>query len=263
MIPLEKTAYFDAVQKELEHQVVDIIWHEQHKDHAVVLSIVPSTTSWFHLFTILDGEWIHLESSFSDWLAYFHSETEGVSVDLVPVNNTVTAGHVSIQHQIHKSHVSNHFLCSVVWDSNTSQHIQPFQYIDLLINGTWTACIAPWIPTTKQHFAEAYIAYHQTQSTTTKSPYWWAIELLYTHVREDKLLLIGSIIEFAELPKDEPALGALGAGPLEDLMSDWLLTQLENTVQLNANMLYALSIVRMEFEDAALQKRVSKLLKSI
>jgi len=60
-----------------------------------------------------------------------------------------------------------------------------------------------------------------------------------------KLKLALTVADYSSLPGDEEGLGALGAGHFEDLMSDWLID--------------AISIVRMDFEEPSLQRRVSKL----
>ena len=78
--------------------------------------------------------------------------------------------------------------------------------------------------------------------------------------REKRLKLVMSIIQRAQVPEHEEALGLLGAGPLEDMMSDWLLDRLQDYLPFSESLRYALSMVRMEFEPEALQQRLNAML---
>lgn len=69
-----------------------------------------------------------------------------------------------------------------------------------------------------------------------------------------------AIIAQARLPDHELALGQLGAGPLEDMMSDDLLDDLEAWVPFKSTMSYTLRMVRMTFEATRLQQRLETLL---
>ncbi|WP_246828233.1 hypothetical protein [Rhizobium redzepovicii] len=56
------------------------------------------------------------------------------------------------------------------------------------------------------------------------------------------------------MPDHEEALGQLGAGPLEDMMSDELLDHLQHWLPFTPAMRYALGQVRISAEHPALQR---------
>ncbi|MBX9687655.1 MAG: hypothetical protein K2X27_13190 [Candidatus Obscuribacterales bacterium] len=92
---------------------------------------------------------------------------------------------------------------------------------------------------------------------------YWADEILHdSTIREEKLAACLALI-YSEPPKNfnEKYLGFIGAGPLEDLMSDWLLAQLPERID-DERLAYALLSVRMEFEKAELQSGLKRKLKS-
>lgn len=78
--------------------------------------------------------------------------------------------------------------------------------------------------------------------------------------RETVLKRVLAIIAQARLPDHQRALGQLGAGPLEDLMSDALLDDLHAWMPFSAEMRYALGNVRMNVEPPALQHRLEQML---
>ncbi|MDF0657928.1 MULTISPECIES: hypothetical protein [Rhizobium] len=69
-----------------------------------------------------------------------------------------------------------------------------------------------------------------------------------------------AIVEQAKLPDHEEALGQLGAGPLEDMMSDELLDHLQHWLPFTPAMRYALGQVRISAEHPALQRRLEAML---
>jgi hypothetical protein len=88
----------------------------------------------------------------------------------------------------------------------------------------------------------------------------WAWEVLWSaETPEEKLNLVMAVIQRAHLPEDEEALGLLGAGALEDLMSDWLLDRLKDHLPFSQNLRHCLLNVRMEFEPDALQQRLNRM----
>jgi hypothetical protein len=134
--------------------------------------------------------------------------------------------------------------------------------LELLIGKGWQECIVPWVPATARQFVDAYLAYCRPGAQTdSKVKNWWAVDMFYTDDRQEKLKLALTMIDYADLNRDEFALGCIGAGPLEDLMSEWLLDRLENIVSDNLKLKYALGRVRMEFEEESLQQRVARLLR--
>jgi hypothetical protein len=76
---------------------------------------------------------------------------------------------------------------------------------------------------------------------------------------EECLNLVMAVIQRAHLPEDEKALGLLGAGAMEDLMSDWLLDRLKEYRPFSQELRHCLLNVRMEFEPEALQQRLNRL----
>jgi hypothetical protein len=83
---------------------------------------------------------------------------------------------------------------------------------------------------------------------------------LNEHSPEKRLKLVMLIVQRAQVPEHEDALGPLGAGPLEDMMGDWLLDRLQEYLPFSESLRYALSMVRMEVEPEALQQRLNAML---
>jgi hypothetical protein len=150
------------------------------------------------------------------------------------------------------------YLSSVIWDVAETG---PFDlhFLELLVENNWLPCLIPWWPVTAQQFATAYLRYYH--SDDRKEEDWWAVDMLFAIDREEKLKLCLAVLDYADLATDEPGLGVLGAGPLEDLMSDWLLDRLETRIGQDARLRYALRMVRIEVEPEPLQERLVKLLK--
>jgi hypothetical protein len=76
---------------------------------------------------------------------------------------------------------------------------------------------------------------------------------------EERFKLAMAVIQRAHLPEHEEALGSLGAGAMEDLMSDWLLDRLKDYLPFSHELRHCLSNVRMEFEPEALQQRLNRM----
>jgi hypothetical protein len=76
---------------------------------------------------------------------------------------------------------------------------------------------------------------------------------------EERFKLVMSVIQRAQLPEHEEALGLLGAGPMEDLMSDWFLDRLKDYLPFSQELRHCLSSVRMEVEPEALQQRILRM----
>lgn len=87
----------------------------------------------------------------------------------------------------------------------------------------------------------------------------WSTDLR-NDTREAILKRTLAIIAQARLPDHERALGQLGAGPLEDLMSAALLDELDDWLPFSDAMRYALNCVRMNVEPAAVQRRLEAML---
>jgi hypothetical protein len=106
----------------------------------------------------------------------------------------------------------------------------------------------------ERQFADAYLDLANPEAHD------WAWDVLFrAETSEERFNLVMSVIERAQLPEDEKALGLLGAGAMEDLMSDWLLDRLKDHLPFSQNLRYCLSGVRMEFEPDALQQRLNRM----
>ena len=103
-------------------------------------------------------------------------------------------------------------------------------------------------------FADAYLHVENPKAHD------WARDVLWrAETSEERLQLVMAVIQRASLPENEEALGLLGAGAMEDLMSDWLLDRLKDYLPFSQNLRYCLSMVRMEFEPDALQQRLNRM----
>ena len=103
-------------------------------------------------------------------------------------------------------------------------------------------------------FADAYL------NLANPEAHHWAWQVLWdAETPEEKLNLVVLVIQRAQLPKDEEALGLLGAGAMEDLMSDWLLDHLKDYLPFGQNLRHCLFHVRMEFEPDTLQQRLIRM----
>jgi len=76
---------------------------------------------------------------------------------------------------------------------------------------------------------------------------------------EERFKLVMSVVQRAQLPEHEEALGLLGAGPMEDLMSDWLLDRLKDYLPFSQELRHCLSSVRMDVEPEPLRERLLRM----
>ncbi|MBY3257447.1 hypothetical protein HFN80_02145 [Rhizobium laguerreae] len=106
-------------------------------------------------------------------------------------------------------------------------------------------------PLTAEAYVEAYLA--------DPGEWYWSTLLLHDP-SEIVLKRVLAIIEQAQLPGHEKTLGQLGAGPLEDLMSEELLDRLQHWLPFTPAMRHALSQVRMAVESPVLQQRLKAML---
>ncbi|MBB4443372.1 MULTISPECIES: hypothetical protein [Rhizobium] len=102
-------------------------------------------------------------------------------------------------------------------------------------------------PLTAEAYAKAYLA--------DPGEWYWSTLLLHDP-SEIVLKRVLAIIDQAQLPSHEKALGQLGAGPLEDMMSEELLDRLQHWLPFTPAMRHALSQVRMSVEPPVLQQRL-------
>ncbi|WP_179038984.1 hypothetical protein [Rhizobium leguminosarum] len=106
-------------------------------------------------------------------------------------------------------------------------------------------------PLTAEAYVEAYLA--------DPGEWYWTTLLLHDP-SEIVLKRVLAIIDQAQLPGHEKALGQLGAGPLEDMMSEELLVRLQHWLPFTPAMRFALSLVRMAVESPVLQQRLKAML---
>ncbi|MGR9343894.1 hypothetical protein ACU8NW_04645 [Rhizobium leguminosarum] len=137
--------------------------------------------------------------------------------------------------------------------SSDTPSVNPFTRNALSSDLTWlrdvTAVGKP--PVTAEAYVQAYLA--------DPGEWYWSTILLHDS-RESVLKRVLAIVEQARLPDHEKALGQIGAGPLEDMMSDELLDHLQHWLPFTPAMRYALGQVRMSSEPPALQQRLKAML---
>ncbi|NGN43525.1 hypothetical protein G6N74_20855 [Mesorhizobium sp. CGMCC 1.15528] len=104
--------------------------------------------------------------------------------------------------------------------------------------------------------AKAYVQAYLADPTT----WWWSTNDYSSSEADVVLKRVLAIAAEAQLPDHEEALGQVGVGPLENMMSDTLLDLLGAWMPFTPAMRYALSSVRMEFESPALQRRLSAMI---
>jgi hypothetical protein len=110
------------------------------------------------------------------------------------------------------------------------------------------------LSTEEIQFADAYLDLANPEAHYRA----WKV-LRSAETNEECLNLVMAVIQCAHLPDDEEALGLLGAGAMEDLMSDWLLDRLKDYLPFSQNLRHCLLMVRMEFEPDALQQRLNRM----
>ncbi|RYE61210.1 MAG: hypothetical protein EOP20_00290 [Hyphomicrobiales bacterium] len=114
-----------------------------------------------------------------------------------------------------------------------------------------------WLPDTEAILtADEYIGAYLDHPDT-----WWWTTNLSTEQRDLVLLRVLAIIGRADVFAHEKALGQLGAGPLEDMMSDQLLDELQALQPLSPALKLALSCVRVETETALVRERLAAMLR--
>jgi len=114
--------------------------------------------------------------------------------------------------------------------------------------------VAKTLSTEEIEFADAYLdlanpeRHQSAYNVYTRSDTW-----------EERFDLVMAVIQRAHLPEDEEALGLLGAGPMEDIMCDWLLDRLKEYLPFSQTLRHCLLSVRMDVEPEALQKRLERM----
>lgn len=106
-------------------------------------------------------------------------------------------------------------------------------------------------PVSAEEFVQGYLADPKKWHSSTS---------LFDEPREIVLKRVLAIVAQAQLPDHEEALGQIGAGPLEDMMSDTLLDDLRPWMPFSEAMCYAFRSVRMSVEPPRLQRRLDAML---
>jgi hypothetical protein len=91
---------------------------------------------------------------------------------------------------------------------------------------------------------------------------WWWTTSLSTEPEEMVLPRMLATIDRAGVAVHQKALGQLGAGPLEDMMSDRLLDELQAFQPFSPALKLALSCVRIEAEPASVRNRLAAMFMS-
>ncbi|HWP55522.1 MAG TPA: hypothetical protein VN476_15450 [Pyrinomonadaceae bacterium] len=237
-----------------------VIWHERRGDHAAVLAATDSYDSRYRylylLLTSLSDEWhpAH-QASPAQWVPYENGNSTGVFMQLIqcPVDSSELA-RIRTGSCESEAPISDGFVCIVIWDVDRSA-VGPLEFLEVKVANEWQRCVTHSLPASAAQFGDAYL-----KRSNVEAHYWASEALRSADSSEDLLTMVMSIVKRAHLPEDEAALGAIGAGALEDMMSDWLLERLVDYLPFDERLKYSLSSVRMEFEPDALQRRLNTML---
>ena len=264
MIDIEKAPYhaaaevgFTGARGDGDRHTRETIWHERHGEYAAVVAIEEphSHSGQPFLYLLLasrDGEWVPVQhASDSRWTAYDEGALKGVLMDIshsaakATQRVRVKCGANQREVEVRGGHV-----CVVLWDVDKLDRHSPLEFLECDVADQWVPCVVRSLPMTAQQFGEAYLSDDE----------WGWYQVREADSAEDRLKLIMAVIQQARLPQDERALGGLGAGPLEDMMSAWLLDELQTYLPFAAQLKFALGQVRMEFVPDVLQERLRLML---
>jgi hypothetical protein len=240
-------------------RTAEIIWHERHGSYAAVLAITDSYSyKFWHLHLLLrclDGEWFPVEeASSSDWVAYEAGGSRGVAMEF---DQSICEAGQRVRFRCGSregdAKVNAGHLCIVRWDVEQAESGNRLEFLKVSAGNRWVPCVTSEVPATAAQFGDAYLSLGKAHSQHV-----WADSALRDKFEcEYRLKLVMAVIQRARVPEHNDALGLLGAGPLEDMMSDWLLDQLERYLPFDKPLQYALSNVRMDFEPEALRDRLN------
>ena len=269
MIGIDRTPYAVAARVglrsdgDVDWRKAEVISHERRGDYAVVLAVSDSYSwKYWHLHLLLrclGGEWFPVnQASNSRWIPYDDGSPLGVAMQF---DDSVceTNQRVRFRYGDREGNVTVNagYLCVVRWDVDPADLDHSLEFLEVKVGKRWVPCVTSEVAATAMQFADAYLSL----GTTDSSKHVWADSALRDKFDwEYRYKLVMAVIRYARLPQDKNALGMLGAGPLEDMMSDWLLDRLEPHLPFEAPLRYALSYVRMDFEPDALQERLKRML---
>jgi hypothetical protein len=238
-----------------------IIWHERHGSYAAVLAITDSYSyKFWHLHLLLrclDGKWFPVEdASSSRWAAYEAGRLRGVAMEF---DESICAAGQRVRFRFGSregdAKVNAGHLCIVRWDLDQAELGKRLEFLKVRVGNRWVPCVTSEVPATAAQFGEAYLNLRRDYSKHV-----WAWSALQDRFEwEYRLKLVMAVVQHARLPQHEEALGQIGVGALEDMMSDWLLDQLERYLPFDKPLQYALSNVRMDFEPDALRDRLNRM----
>lgn len=120
-----------------------------------------------------------------------------------------------------------------------------------------------WLPDTDEENDRPFTARTYVESyLADPDQWWWTTDLSTQPDKEQVLQRVLAIIDGADISLHAKALGQLGAGPLENMMSHALLDRLSHLAPFSPAMKLALSSVRIEAEPAAIQERLAILMRN-
>jgi len=243
-------------------RTAEVIWHERHGSYAAVLAITDSPSyKFWHLHLLLqclDGDWFPVEeASSSRWLPYEKGGSRGVAMEFEEsICQTGQRVRYRCGSREADAKVTAGQLCLVRWDVDRADLGNRLEFLKVRVADRWIPCVTAEVPATAAQFGDAYLSLGKADSQHA-----WADSALRDKFEwEYRLKLVMAVIRRARVPEHNDALGLLGVGPLEDMMSDWLLNQLEQYLPFDQPLRRALRYVRMDFESGALCDRLNRML---
>lgn len=117
-----------------------------------------------------------------------------------------------------------------------------------------------WMPATAEPGQPALTADEYVKAYLDDPDSWWWTTCLSNESAEMVLPRVLAVIDRADVALHQKALGQLGAGPLEDMMSDRLLDWLQVYQPFSPALRFALSCVRVQAEPASIRHRLETML---
>lgn len=263
---LENTPYYEATRVGLTGQPgmvrwseSRVIWPEQYGSRAAVMAVTDSYDSRFRylylLMNLISNEWFPAEqASPAQLIPYNEGNSKGVFLQLTQsIMDSTERVRIRFGSYEPDAPVSDGHICVAIWDVD-SDSAGPLEFTQVKVANQWTPCVTRSVPLSDAQFGDAYL------NANPETHEWACGVLLTADSSEERLDLVMSVIRRAHLPEHEEALGLLGAGAMEDMMSDWLLDRLKDYLPFSESLKYCLSMVRMEFEPDALQQRLNAML---
>lgn len=179
---------------------------------------------------------------------------------------------VTVNYRRNEQHIRpvDKYVYFTLWSETSNSFAGPWIETEFTIsvndNIVWDAATQPcWLQhvlATPAEFAAAHQRYYW-DSVVNGGDYqrdFWTQEVLHGCKNpSEKLSAVQCLVSHVEdMAPQDSYLGFVGGGPLEELMSDWLLDELSKE-EIDRRMVIALKSVRMDNHPEHLQKRVSNL----